>query len=198
MIIGLTGGSGVGKSCASEVFEAEGFLIIDFDKISRDVTSAGSECLAELTQFFGDRILNADQSLNRRLLGEIVFSDKEKLSALNRITHKHILKKSDEITNANKDKNIIFDAPLLFEAGLEKKCDYVVSVLADIQNRIERICSRDSISEDIARNRIRSQHDDDYYINKSDFCVYNNSNIENLEIQIKNIIRSIFDESGSN
>ena len=146
MIIGLTGGSGVGKSCASEVFEAEGFLIIDFDKISRDVTSAGSECLAELTQFFGDSILNADQSLNRRLLGEIVFSDKEKLSALNRITHKHILKKSDEITNANKDKNIIFDAPLLFEAGLEKKCDYVVSVLADIQNRIERICRRDSIS----------------------------------------------------
>lgn len=198
MIIGLTGGSGVGKSCASEVFEAEGFLIIDFDKISRDVTSAGSECLAELTQFFGDSILNADQSLNRRLLGEIVFSDKEKLSALNRITHKHILKKSDEITNANKDKNIIFDAPLLFEAGLEKKCDYVVSVLADIQNRIERICRRDSISEDIARNRIRSQHDDDYYINKSDFCVYNNSNIENLEIQIKNLIRSIFDESGSN
>lgn len=198
MIIGLTGGSGVGKSCASEVFEAEGFLIIDFDKISREVTSAGSECLSELTQFFGNRILNADQSLNRRLLGEIVFSDKEKLSALNRITHKYILKKSDQITNSNKEKNIIFDAPLLFETELNQKCDYVISVLADFQKRIERICQRDSISEDVARNRIKSQHDDNYYISKSDFCIYNNDNIENLEIQIKKIIRSIFDESGSN
>ena len=194
MIIGLTGGSGTGKSSASKIFEKNGFTVIDFDKISRDVCAPKSQCLFEITQIFGESVLNEDKSLNRKKLGEIVFSDKEKLDILTRITHKHILIKTDEIMEENKNKNLLFDAPLLFEAGLEKKCDFVISILSDKEKRIERICKRDSLCVKSAKKRINSQKDDDYYISKSDFCVYNNSSVSELETQVTHILRSILNE----
>lgn len=191
MIIGLTGGSGTGKSSAARFFEKEGFVIVDFDRISREVTAKGSECLKELEENFGSIIIDADGNLNRKALGEIVFADEEKLALLNRIEHKYILKKSDEIERENEGKNLVFDAPLLFEAGLEKKCDYVVSILAEREKRISRICKRDSLTRESAQKRINSQPSDNFYEEKSDFCVYNNESAQKLEFQICKILRSI-------
>lgn len=195
MIIGLTGGSGTGKSYASEIFEKNGFTVIDFDRVSRDVCDKGSTCLSEITEVFGKEILNPDFSLNRKKLGEIVFADKEKLEILTRITHKHILIETNRIMDEKKDKNLLFDAPLLFEAELDKKCDYVISVLADREKRIDRISKRDSLSLENAENRVSSQPEDDFYISKSDFFVYNNSTEEEFKNQIFQILRSIINET---
>ncbi|MBQ4631074.1 MAG: dephospho-CoA kinase [Clostridia bacterium] len=197
MIIGLTGGSGTGKSTAVETIVNFGFIPIDFDRISRDVSAPGTKCLSEIVFVFGNDILTENKALNRRKLGEIVFADKSKLEILTGITHKYILEETNNIIASNKNENLLFDAPLLFEAGLEKKCDFVISILADRQKRIERICARDLISPESAKNRINSQPDDEFYISKSDYCVYNNSTQKDFKMQIAQIIRSKLNEASS-
>ncbi len=174
MIIGITGGSGTGKTKASEFFCKKGFLVIDCDKLSRKVCDKGTPCLAELKDFFGEGIIAPDGTLMRRELGRIVFNDKSSLEKLNQITHKYITRELENIIKANEGRDILIDAPLLFEAGLEKLCDKTLCILADREVRIRRITERDSISRDDAKDRISSQKDDGYYISRCDYAVYNN------------------------
>ena len=92
MIIGITGGSGVGKSTVSKEFEKKGFFVIDADIVAHKVMDKGSECLKEVIDFFGSEYLNSDSTLNRKKLGTLVFNNKEMLDKLNEITHKYIIK----------------------------------------------------------------------------------------------------------
>ena len=174
MIIGMTGGSGTGKTKASEFFDKKGYIVIDCDKLSRKVCEKGTPCLAELKDFFGEKIIAPDGTLMRRELGRIVFNDKSSLDRLNEITHKYITQELECIIKANGGRDILIDAPLLFEAGLEKICDKTLCILADRDVRIRRIMKRDSISCDDAKDRISSQKDDEYYISRCDCAVYNN------------------------
>lgn len=187
MIIGLTGGSGTGKSSACEFFRQRNFLIIDSDKVSREVCSPGERCLEELIQSFGGVILDSDGSLKRHALGEIVFSDKDKLKMLNKITHKYILERIRNIIEENRHKDIVLDAPLLFETGLDDVCDVKLCILSSTDNRINRICARDGISREQALKRISSQHDDNYYISGCDYALYNDRGIEELNAELKEI-----------
>ncbi len=191
MIIGLTGSSGSGKSIAAEFFAKKGFFIIDFDRISREICNPGEPCLIELTEHFGCDIIDDKGELARKKLGDMVFADKEKLALLNTITHKYILQKSALLKEQNRHKNIIMDAPLLFEAGLEKQCDYVVSILADREIQIKRIIARDGISRDTALGRVASQHSREYFEHKSDFCIYNNSTRQEFENKLEKLLEDI-------
>ncbi len=192
MIIGLTDSSGSGKSIAAEFFAEKGFFIIDFDKISREICNPGEPCLMELTEKFGCDIIDSEGKLLRKKLGEIVFADKDKLALLNNITHKYILQKSDILKEQNNHRNIIMDAPLLFEAGLEKQCDCVVSILTDPEIQIQRIMARDGISRDTAMGRIASQHSNEYFQQKSDFCIYNNSTRQEFENKLEKLLEDIY------
>ena len=180
MIIGITGGSGTGKTSASRFFEEKGYLVIDCDKLARSVCQKGKPCLLELKSFFGDKIIASDGSLLRRELGRIVFGDKNALGMLNEITHKYITTELKSILKQNKDRDILIDAPLLFEAGLETICDKTLCILADREERIRRITQRDSVSHEEAKKRIDSQKDDDYYISRCDYVVYNNGDVHML------------------
>ncbi len=191
IIVGLTGGTGVGKSTVSAVFKEKGYEIIDFDSIARQVCEKGSKCLEEICVHFGSGILNGDETLNRKALGAIVFSDPAKLEVLNRITHKYITLRSEEILEEKKSQRYVFDAPLLFEAGLEKKCFCVVSVLSDSEKRAERIVQRDSISYEYALKRINSQKKNDFYIEKSDYILYNNNSVDELRENTLRLIEKI-------
>lgn len=91
MIIGITGASGAGKSIASEIFNENGFYVIDLDKTAHGIYETSKECVGEVAKAFGKNILDADGRIVRKKLGEIVFADKEKLNILNKITHKYIL-----------------------------------------------------------------------------------------------------------
>ena len=191
MIIGLTGSSGSGKSLACDFFIQKGFYIIDFDKISREVTEKGSPCLVELTNCFGDDIIDEDGNLRRKYLGEIVFSSQEKLKKLNEITHKYIFEKADRLKRENADKNIVYDAPLLFEGNLNKECDYVISIGCDFKTQVDRIVKRDGISKETAISRIKSQHSEKYFMEKSDYFIKNDSSMEDFFNKLNMVLEEI-------
>lgn len=191
MIIGITGGSGCGKSAVAEIFGHFGAEIIDADAQAREVTKVGSKALCEIAAEFGEEYLNENGELLRKKLGSLVFSDGEKLEKLNEIINRYIrVSIAEKIKNSSADI-LVLDAPLLIEYGMEKMCDCVIAVLADRQVRLKRITERDLISELDAENRINSQKNDEYYLEKSDYIVYNNSTREDIQRQVEEIIDKI-------
>ena len=172
MVVGLTGGTGAGKSTVAALFAENGWTVVDFDRISREVCGAGSACLVELTTAFGQEILLPDGSLDRKKLGAMVFGDAARLCILNEITHKYIIEAARQ--RLADGGNILLDAPLLFEAGLDAWCDKIVCVTADDAVRAARIMARDGISREAAAARIGSQRTQAELIQKSDMVIENN------------------------
>ena len=191
MIVGLTGGTGTGKTLISEYFKDFGFEVIDYDKITREIYLKGSDCLNEIVCAFGEDILTESGELERRKLGAIVFASKEKLDILNKIVYKYILEKTKNKIEEGKEKKLLLDAPTLFEAGLEKECDYVVGVIANKDLRLQRICQRDGLDRESAINRISSQKDNEFYQKNCHYIIENSGNLEELKIKTEKIIRSI-------
>ncbi len=192
-VIGITGPSGAGKGAVSAILrEKYGFEIIDADAVYHSLVSAPSPCLDEIRRNFGDSVINEGGALNREALGQIVFGDeaKGKLFLLNKITHKYVVEKIADAIKHCRDNgtDCAVDAPLLLEAGLEKYCDFTVSVLANKQTRINRIIARDKISAYAARTRISSQKDDGYYSSNTDYTVFNDGQISLLEASVKKIL----------
>lgn len=191
MIIGLTGGTGTGKTSVSRYFESAGFKVIDYDKVTREVYAPKSDCLLEIAAYFGDGVLFADGSLNRRKLGEIVFADRESLEKLNSIVYKYIINYTEDIIENSKERKLLLDAPTLFEAGLHKKCDKLIGVIAPKDLRIERVMQRDNLERERVIDRINSQKSDEFYIENCDYIINNSGNIKELEEQTLKIIKEL-------
>ena len=190
MILGITGSSGSGKSAVSAIFAEKGFTVIDSDRISREIAVAGSPCLKEITENFGDGIICPDKSLDRRKLGSIVFKDAKKLSLLNSITHKYILAEIESRIKKAKG-NILIDAPLLFETELDRKCDFTIGVISEREKQIERIQKRDGISYEIASARLENQHTNDFYKERCSFIIENSSSENELKKSTLSLIDKI-------
>lgn len=145
--------------------------------------------------FRKENILLADGTLNRAKLAKLICEKEENLKKLNQITFQYLIPKIvDEIKNVTSDiKNVIIDAPLLFEAGLDQYCDYIITLLVPDKLKIERICKRDQISENVAKERLKIQNDNDFYVQKSDYVIINDENttIEELEKKINEMIDGI-------
>jgi len=189
--LGITGGSGCGKTTVSEMLRKKGIDVIDTDKVARIIVETGKPALAEIIEHFGMEYINSDGTLNRRKLGNYVFSNPCKLLELNRITHKYISEYIEEYIDNYSGKIIGIDGAALIESGISEKCDYLLSVLCDEDKRIERIIYRDKIPFDDAKKRIKAQKNDEFYEENSDFIVYNNGNNEELEVRLCNIINEI-------
>lgn len=186
-VLGLTGGTGAGKSEAARYLAKRGAYVIDADKLSHDVTGPGGEALEEIKGAFPGAIENG--TLNRRALGVIVFSQPERLKVLNKITHKYIKKRAEELIE-KAGGFIVFDAPLLYEAGCEALCDKVLFVDADKDIRIKRIMERDMLSQADAKRRaearsLRMARE------KADFIIMNNFGRGELEKAIDEILKGI-------
>lgn len=194
-VIGLTGPTGAGKGEVSNILKTNfGAMIIDADEVYHSLLVPPSECLDEICEEFGSSVLLGDGTLDRQALAGIVFSSKDKLEKLNTITHKYVLaqivlvlKKSD----CTRCPFTVIDAPLLIEAGVDKICDYTVSVLADKDTRTKRIQERDKINLRDAEKRISAQKDDSFYISNSNFIIYNNSDTTDLARQIGKVFETI-------
>ena len=183
-VIGITGGTGAGKSVVSAYLKKRGATIIDADALSREITKEGGIALTEIDKAFPGVI--KEGVLDRKALGRIVFSDSGKLSVLNEITHKYIKKLTEErIENA--DGLIILDAPLLFEAGEDKLCDKVIFVTADEDVRIKRIMARDNLSFEDAKQRIDARNLAPI-MEKCDLLIKNDGNIMFVEKSVENFI----------
>ena len=152
-------------------------------------------CTAELCAAFGKQIVSADNSLDRKVLAEAVFTDSSKLALLNSITHKYILgevRARISALEASGIRAVIVDAPVLFESGFDRECDVTVAVRADEDKRVARIVGRDGISEDGARRRLASQAKDDELCARVDFTIENNGDDSVTDSQIASIVDFLF------
>lgn len=196
-VVGLTGGIGTGKSTAAEYLKSKGFAHIDADQIGRDITADGSPMLPVLNSIFGPvgefgvegiDILRENGSLDRKTLASIVFTDMDKKLKLDEVMFKAIIAETErlmEVYSHEDPVGILIDAPLLFEAGLDKKCDLILLIVADMDVRIHRVCARDGATEQEVRNRINSQMSDEEKIARSDVIVDNSGSLEQLQEQLE-------------
>lgn len=192
-IIGLTGGTGSGKSHVCSMLKERHAYIADADVIAHEIIEKEKPAYNELVEHFGKGILDENGNIIRRKLGDIVFSDKNELEFLDECTHKYIvaeIKKLIEEITPQTDKYSIFiiDAPLLAEAGLVDICDSVWVIYADEKVRAERIMKRDGITYEQAEKRIASQKSWEEYKAMGAVIIDNSSDDDNIESQLDALI----------
>lgn len=191
VVIGITGGSGSGKSCFSTMLSGLlGAPVIDADGVYHALTDAPSPCTAALAQAFGEGILCANGALNRQALAGLVFGDsaeaKRRRQRLNEITHAFVRYAFDEQLSVYQGEGkpfVLLDVPLLFESGFDALCHCTVAVLASYERRLLRIIERDGLAVDAAKRRIDAQPQDAYYLERCDHAIYNNSDAQALQEQ---------------
>jgi dephospho-CoA kinase len=194
LVIGLTGPTGAGKGTVAKLFASFGVQIIDADAVYHALLVPPSPCLDELTARFGSSILNPDKTLNRQALGAIVFADQGALADLNAITHRYVMEQiRAELARLRRAqvKVALLDAPQLFEAGADRDCDVVVSVLADEERRLSRITQRDGISPEAARKRMAAQLPDEFFRRNASYIIENNQTPEQLTDAVQAILSEI-------
>lgn len=200
-IIGLTGGIATGKSQVSSILSELGAMVIDADIVAREVVQKGLPAWQQLKDTFGEEYFLSNGELNRRKLGQLVFSHPSELDKLNSITHPAIKAKIEERINDLKVQGyngiLVVDAALLLEAGWETMVDQVWVVDAPIEKRIERLMNRDNLTRDQALSRINSQMSQQERIAKADKIIYNNSNIDSLKEQVLRIWHETLKEINS-
>ena len=191
LVIGLTGPTGAGKGCVADLFAAFGLPVLNADRIYHTLLIPPSPCLDELADHFGKEVLTEAGTLNRQALAAIVFSNAEELTTLNTITHHYVMAEiRKRLEQLRKDEAIaaVIDAPQLFEAGADRDCNVIVSVLADPALRIDRIMRRDSIDADTALKRISAQKSDAFFRAHSDYVIENNESPERLLEPVRRIL----------
>ena len=179
-LVGLCGRSGSGKGYVSRLFLKHGIPSVDTDLVYRKITAASdkpTQCMIDLINRFGKDVCFPDNSLNRAYLRSIVFfGDKKALSDLNAITHKYIFEETLMTVSElyiNGYSIILIDAPLLFESGFNKICDYVVCVVAPEDISIRRILERDGVTREDAIRRLSTQISSEDLMKRSDSVIKN-------------------------
>lgn len=186
--VGLTGGIGAGKSEVSRLLVACGAVLIDADRIAREVVAPGTPGLASVVEAFGEEILTADGSLDRPRLGAIVFSDAKKLSTLNSIVHPLVGARSRELEEAAaQDAVVIHDVPLLTENGLAPLYDLVIVVDAAPKTQLERLVRLRGMTEEDARARMAAQATREQRREIADIVIDNDVPLEELEQRVKDV-----------
>lgn len=161
ILVGLTGGVATGKSTVATMFKQCGAVVIDADELAHDVVKPGKPAWREIVALFGKAVFNPDRSLNRQVLAAIVFRHPAKRRALEAIIHARVAREQVRLTKqaAQQDPQavVIYDVPLLFEAGIDKRVDQTIVVTADRNTQIARLKKRNHLSRAEALRRIRSQ-----------------------------------------
>lgn len=192
-IIGITGPSGGGKTSALRALESLGALVIDCDAVYHELLAGDESLLREIEGNFPGVV--RDGALDRKALGQIVFSQAEALEALNGITHKYVGREVSRRLRGHKESGgalAAVDAIALLESGLAEKCDIVVGVTAPVEVRVRRIMERDGVSEEYARLRVGAQKPESwFYENCDDVLVSDCETVEEFEEKCKAFFRGI-------
>jgi dephospho-CoA kinase len=159
--VGLTGGIATGKSTVAWILVEKGARLIDFDELSHAVEEPEGPVWKEIVRHFGEGILRADRTIDRRKLGDIVFADREKLDLLNRVVHPAVFqewhRRIEEIRTVQPDAIVLSDIPLLIEAGVKPMIDLILLVYVPPEEQIARLMARNGFSREDAEKRIASQ-----------------------------------------
>lgn len=185
--VGVTGGIGSGKSLVCSVLIAMGYPVFNADNDARLVVEQDIKAITAIKELFGNDIYT-DKKLNRSKVGELVFANPELLGKLNEIIHPLVIKRFIDWVEENKKHQLVFmEAAILFESGVEKGLDKVMSVVAPTELRIQRVMKRDGLSENLIADRMKRQWSQDELIKRSD-CVIDNDGVKLLLPQVIKIV----------
>jgi len=186
--VGLTGGIGSGKSEVSKRLAAGGAVVIDADKIAREVVEPGTPGLAEIVEAFGEGVLRPDGTLDRERLGSIVFADTGKLKILNGIVHPKVGARVGELQQAApEDAIVVYDVPLLAENNLAGFYDVVIVVDASDEIRLERLRKFRDMPESEARARLAAQASREDRLKIADIVIDNEGSLDALDARVAEV-----------
>jgi dephospho-CoA kinase len=189
MILGITGSIACGKSIVARLFGELGAAVVSADELARDVIAPGSPLLAELRERFGPVIVEPNGTVDRKALAAMIFSDHAARRDLNRIMHPAIAALAEaRLKQLSRARSlVVYEAPLLFEAGAEGRVDAVLVVRIEPQRQLERLMARDGVSEAEARSRIAAQMPQDEKIARADFVIDNSGSLEGTQAQVRDL-----------
>lgn len=192
-VIGLTGGIGSGKSTVTRRLLEKGYRVFDADRISHEITAPGMPALSRIRETFGERFFDDEGRLLRKELAKHITADPAEREKLNAIMHAAIIAAIEEgLENARAEgRQLVFiDAPLLFEAGLDRMCDRVWLVSAPEEVRIQRVMARDGISEEVVRGYIAGQMPEEEKRARSAVLLDNGGTRESLYAQLEDALQN--------
>ena len=192
--VGLTGGIGSGKSAVAARLAELGAVIIDSDRLAREVVAPGTDGFDEVVAEFGLRVVAADGSLDRPALGRMVFGDEAKRRRLEGIIHPRVRARAAEMAAAAPEGAVVVnDVPLLVEAGLADTYQAVIVVFAGEQTRVERLVRARGMSEQEAKSRIAAQASDEQRHAVADFEIVNDGTLEELRSKVDDLWPRLLD-----
>ncbi|MEV7679307.1 dephospho-CoA kinase [Streptomyces sp. NPDC056909] len=196
--LGLTGGIGAGKSEVSRLLTGYGAVLIDSDRIAREVVEPGTPGLAAVVAEFGPEVLTADGRLDRPGLGAIVFADQDRLRALNAIVHPLVRARSAELeSEAGPDAIVVHDVPLLVENGMAGLFDLVVVVDASPETQLDRLVRQRGMAESEARDRMAAQATREERRAVADVVIDNDGPLERLEPRVREVWKELTERAAA-
>ncbi|MFQ5673321.1 MAG: dephospho-CoA kinase [Nitrospinales bacterium] len=195
LLVGLTGSMGSGKTRAANLFRKLGAHILDADAVCRALVKPGEPAWREIVERFGNKILLADDTLNRAELAKIVFAEPDKKAALENILHPRVFREEekfyDNIRHRQPDALVIIDAALLIESGNYKKMDKVVVMSCAKDEQIRRLLARGSWSREDIEKRLSRQMKVEDKIKLADYVIHNDGSLEDLETQVESVFHEL-------
>jgi len=191
--IAVTGGAGSGKSTVCTILKKLGVVVFNADNFARDIVQKNSPAYHKIIEYFGERVVENDGSLNRPLLREIITKDHHAKNILEKIMHPEIIlvMKEKLLDEQKAGRDIAMEVPLLFELGLENLFDLTVMVYSTKEHKIKRLENRDFVTRQNASDLIELQMADQEKIKRSDFVIQNNDSKEQLEKNVKKLYEKI-------
>jgi len=189
--IGLTGGISVGKSTVTKILRTLGYEVLDADEFSRQVTAQNGEALPAIFKTFGQELRNPDGSLNREALGAQVFGQAELMRKLEAIIHPLVQQKVSAAKaklNQQGATIVFYDVPLLFEKNMQSSFDAVVLVYCTEEQQIKRLMDRNSLSQEEAVKRIRSQMPLEIKKAQTNYVIDNSKDLKHLEAEVQRVL----------
>ena len=174
--VGITGGIGSGKSTVCKVFSAIGIPVFDADSVAKQIMNTDPEIRDQLIHLFGTMVYMPDQTIDRKFLAGIVFNSTSLLTQLNSIVHPAVRKSFNLWCRNQQSPYVLHEAAILFESGFYKLMDKTITVVANEDERIERVMKRDKITPELVKQRIQNQLSDAEKIKLADFVISNNEN----------------------
>ncbi|MDF7639183.1 dephospho-CoA kinase [Lactobacillus sp. ESL0791] len=194
LVLGLTGGIASGKSTADRFFSRQGIPVIDSDQIAHDLLNVGQPSWQQVKKHFGKEFLNVDQTVNRKKLGELVFSDPKQLQVLNELTHPLIDRELAAEIKMQRQKRaslLIVDIPLLFEAGMSAQFDATLLITVPQSVQLARLMARNGLTKEEAQARIASQMPLSAKEELATYVVVNTGTIKELEAKLTQLLKQI-------
>jgi dephospho-CoA kinase len=187
LTLAVTGNTASGKSLVAQMFRDKGCALIDADKVAHGLYASNPSLVRQITLEFGEDVLHPDGSLNRKRLGQHVFGDPRALAALNRLVHPHLLIELREqiLSTLKVMNNVVVDAALIVEWGIQREFDHLVMVTSPEPQRLARLMERDGLSRDEAEARIRSQMPEEEKRKVAEFVIENDGDEEGLRRKVE-------------